>query len=61
MTALVIPASRLEELRRIRGQVEYRQRYCLCCSRLFRSVGAMNTVCGRCRCEQKTTHWEFRT
>jgi hypothetical protein len=59
MTAVVIPAEVLRDLRRRRGLVELHDEICLTCSRSFRSAGPHHRICNRCKIAGGIKPWEF--
>lgn len=59
MTATVIPATVLSNLRRRRGLIEYRVRPCIICSRTFRTASPAQCACDRCRDRARAEMWEF--
>jgi hypothetical protein len=59
MTAALIPAAVLRDLRRRRGLREFTWRMCLSCKEQFRSTGADHRVCEPCRIARKAYRMEF--
>lgn len=59
MTAVLIPAAVLRDLRRHRGLREFTWRMCLSCKHQFRSTGVHHRVCEPCRIARLNTTLEF--
>lgn len=59
MTATIMPAVVLRDLRRFRGLREFTPRMCLSCKLTFRSTGVDHRVCEPCRIARKAYRMEF--